>query len=567
MERSGTEPDVARVALAWLGHPVTVLALVVLVINDHVLKAAQPGWLTGKLSDVAGLVLTPPLVAVLTALIVPRLPPRAAAGLGLGLVGIGFTVVKTSGYAAAAASAVWSAVSGPSLVRADPIDLLALPALAVALWCWSRARRDPVGRRSARLVRLLVLLPAATLAVAATSAIWYPDAVRTTVVDGRLAAGNGESWGTDVRSDTPSWRVSDDGGETWRDPTADEKQLLEPRYPPSPGLPVIPPSAVPTTPTREACSAATAQRCYRLVAGRIRVEESDDAGRTWRPAWEVTEEQRVILSRRYQEAGPHGERITSQELTVLDLGGGRHVVLVANGRDGFALRGPAGDWRRIGFAGAYSAAEDRPPPLGASSPAERHSDPLRAVLLALALAALVLVVSGARAGLRVGRGNWLPLLLGMVTFVTALMLAVIWAVDDSVLLLGAVPACVVLLLGTPWLALIPTWARGAPGWWTLEVLVAAGLTLVLAGLPLAGWLYGRPLYASTAVALAGLAAVPGLLLGWRAARLVGPPEPLVDPLYPLLPPVGPPAPLSDAMRPVPHPSRPVRSEAPDEPVG
>ncbi|MFU8870652.1 hypothetical protein [Micromonospora sp. SL4-19] len=550
MERSPTAPDAARVALAWLGHPVTVLALVVLVLNDHVLKAAQPGWLTGKLSDVAGLVLAPPLVAVLAALIVPRLPARAAAGLGLGLVGIGFTVVKTSGYAAAAASAAWSVVSGPSLVRADRTDLLALPALALAGWTWRRARRDPVGRRSARLVRLLVLLPAATLAVAATSPARYHDAVRTTMVDGRLAAGIGESTGLYASSYVDTWRVSDDGGETWRGATSAERQVLDPL----PGSPVTPPpSALPTAPTREDCSAATPQRCYRLVAGRIRVEESDDAGRTWRLAWEVTEEQRAILSRLYQEAGPHGERITSQELTVLDVGGGRHVVLVANGRDGFALRGPDGDWRRIGFTGLYSVA-DSPPPLGVSSPAERHSDPLRAVLLALALAVLVLVVSGARAGLKVGRGSWLPLLLGAVTFVTALVLAVVWLIDDFILLSGVVLACVVLLLGAPWLALIPIWTRGTPGWWTLEVLLGAGLTLVLAGLPLTGWLYGRPVYASTAVALAGLAAVPGLLLGWRAARLVGNFEPPADPPYP--PPVEPPAAA-------PGPSRSLRPAVPD----
>ncbi|SCF36637.1 hypothetical protein GA0074695_6147 [Micromonospora viridifaciens] len=555
MERSHTGPDAARIALAWLGHPVTVFALVVLVLNDHVLKAAQPGWLTGKLSDVAGLVLAPPLVAVLAALIVPRLPARAAAGLGLGLVGVGFTVVKTSGYAAAAASAAWSVVSGPSLVRADRTDLLALPALAVAGWCWGRARRDPVGRRSARLVRLLVLLPAAVLAVAATTAVRYHDAVRTAVVDGRLAAGVGSSQGAYPSPYVDTWRVSDDGGETWRDPTPAEEQLLDPWLKPSSGSAVAPPPAPPAAPKREGCSVATPQRCYRLVAGRIRVDESDDAGQTWRLAWEVTEEQRAILSRRYQEAGPHGERITSQELTVLDVGDGRHVVLVANGRDGFALRGPDGDWRRIGFAGAYPA-EDVPPPLGAISPAERRSDPLRAVLLAVALAGLVLIVSGARAGLKVGRGSWLPLLLGAFTFVTALVLAVVWLVDSFFLLSGAVLVCVVLLLGTPWLALIPTWVKDAQGRWIIEVLLGAVLTAMLAGLPLTGWLYGRPAYASTAVALAGLAAVPGLLLGWRAARLVGNFAPRAEPPYPLLP----------AVAPMPDSSGPVRPVAPDEPA-
>ncbi|MFE9688829.1 hypothetical protein [Micromonospora sp. NPDC005806] len=560
MERPDpTEPAAARVALAWLGHPVTMLALVVLVLNDHVLKATQPGWLTGKLSDVAGLVLAPPLVAVLAALIVPRIPVRALPGLGLGLVGIGFTAVKTSGYAAAAASAAWSAVSGPSLVRADRTDLLALPALAVAGWAWHRARRDPVGRRSARLVRLLVLLPAAALAVAATSVVGSHDALRATVVDGRLAAGTGSSTGARIMWPATTWRLSDDGGETWRSPTPAEQQVLDP-FPPSPGSPVAPPpsaiASIPSAPVREDCSTATPQRCYRLVAGRIRVEESDDAGRTWRLAWEVTERQRAILSRRYQDAGPRGERITGQELAVLDVGGGRHVVLVANGRDGFAVRGPEGDWRRIGFAEVPNGGS--PPPLGASSPAARHSDPLRAGLLAFALAGLVLVVSGVRAGRGVGRGGCLSLMLGPLTLVTVLLLSVVWLSDDLLTPVAAL-GCVVLLLGMLLLALIPNWVWRAPGWWTLEVLLAAALTLVLAGLPLTGWLYGRPAYASTAVALAGLATVPGLLLGWRAARLVGSFVPPADPPCPPPVPVEPPAAAPD-------PSRPVRPAAPDEPV-
>ncbi|TCB96187.1 hypothetical protein E0H26_16325 [Micromonospora zingiberis] len=53
--------------LSWLIHPVTVAATALLILNDHVLKAAYPGWLTGKLSDVAGLVMAPPLLALLLA--------------------------------------------------------------------------------------------------------------------------------------------------------------------------------------------------------------------------------------------------------------------------------------------------------------------------------------------------------------------------------------------------------------------------------------------------------------------------------------------------------------------
>jgi hypothetical protein len=48
-----------RTALRALGSPVAALCLVLLVLNDHLLKQAWPGWVTGKLSDVVGLVAGP----------------------------------------------------------------------------------------------------------------------------------------------------------------------------------------------------------------------------------------------------------------------------------------------------------------------------------------------------------------------------------------------------------------------------------------------------------------------------------------------------------------------------
>lgn len=40
-------------------HPVPLVALVALIVNDHWAKAAWPGFVTGKLSDVAGMVFFP----------------------------------------------------------------------------------------------------------------------------------------------------------------------------------------------------------------------------------------------------------------------------------------------------------------------------------------------------------------------------------------------------------------------------------------------------------------------------------------------------------------------------
>ena len=58
-------------------HPAAIAALVVLVVNDHLLKAAYPGWITGKLSDFAGMVLAP---LVLVAIVDAIAPVRAWMG-------------------------------------------------------------------------------------------------------------------------------------------------------------------------------------------------------------------------------------------------------------------------------------------------------------------------------------------------------------------------------------------------------------------------------------------------------------------------------------------------------
>jgi len=123
-------------------HPVALAAVVVLVVNDWVLKpSAAPGWLTGKLSDVAGLVFAPLVVtavidlalfaaARLGARVDPWLGPRRLAA-AIALTGAGFAAVKLSADAARAVAGVWP---GDARIVADPTDLLALPALAVAAW-------------------------------------------------------------------------------------------------------------------------------------------------------------------------------------------------------------------------------------------------------------------------------------------------------------------------------------------------------------------------------------------------------------------------------------------------
>lgn len=112
-----------------LASPVWWLAVVTLLINDHVLKTAGvlPGILTGKLSDFAGLVVAPVLLVAL--LRVKSLRARIAC---FTVVGVGFSVVKLSGAAAIAAAGALTAIGIPSRIIADPTDLIALAVLPAA---------------------------------------------------------------------------------------------------------------------------------------------------------------------------------------------------------------------------------------------------------------------------------------------------------------------------------------------------------------------------------------------------------------------------------------------------
>lgn len=141
-------------------HPVALVALATLVLNDHVLKAIAPSPLTGILSDVAGMVLFPLVLQAAWELL--SRGPRARSSLGaIGIAclatGIAFAAVELVPVAADAyrygvgalqwpLTALVAALGSdpipplrPVVAVADPFDLLALPALVVP-WSIGRGR-------------------------------------------------------------------------------------------------------------------------------------------------------------------------------------------------------------------------------------------------------------------------------------------------------------------------------------------------------------------------------------------------------------------------------------------
>ena len=144
-------------------HPAALGAIAVLVLNDHVLKAAWPGMVTGKLSDFAGLLFFPIFLQAaweIGARPISRLADKRAALAAIVVTGVMFGAIKSMPAAAQIYSVTlgfmqWLAglparlvTGGPAgephavSVVVDPTDLIALPILAVSWYVMSRRRAD-----------------------------------------------------------------------------------------------------------------------------------------------------------------------------------------------------------------------------------------------------------------------------------------------------------------------------------------------------------------------------------------------------------------------------------------
>lgn len=197
--------------IRWVGHPITIVGIVALLLNDHLFKEWWPGLVTGKVSDFAGLVVAPAVLASGLALVVPVRGDRLLPWSALIATGVGFSVVKLTVAGAELAGAAWSVVAGPSQVLADRSDLVALPALGLAWWAWRRstvrwaAAGDAVGQVGAETdgaapgrirslitqAQVLIALPLALLAVTATSKGDPPEQDPTVGVQERAALWTG----------------------------------------------------------------------------------------------------------------------------------------------------------------------------------------------------------------------------------------------------------------------------------------------------------------------------------------------------------------------------------------
>ena len=152
-------------------HPVVLAALGLWALNDHVLKGLGPGWLTGKLSDFACLIVVPVMLAAAVELWRSRGSKPFAPAQGWLVVGA-FVAAGTMVLINLWSPAAWAYEQGlgllqwplralgswvagerpgapiPVVLTMDPWDVVATPFAFVPLWLVSGRRSDQPERRA-----------------------------------------------------------------------------------------------------------------------------------------------------------------------------------------------------------------------------------------------------------------------------------------------------------------------------------------------------------------------------------------------------------------------------------
>ncbi|MBN1121247.1 MAG: hypothetical protein JXJ17_09215 [Anaerolineae bacterium] len=301
--------------LSVLSHPIVIGAVVLLLVNDHLLRRLWPSVITGKLGDAAWLVFAPLMIAPLIALLFPN-RQRLTGVLSIALTGIGFALIKTVGPIHAITQAGLSWMLGwPSGLRRDPTDLLTLPALGLTWWLWTKTRT-----RRGRTISPVVL--AFALFATTANVPYYDEGIVCVFVDEDQTFNVVSLWGG-------SW-TTHDGGLTWRQSDSHEQIDEECSYdtPLSERLTVEDPS----NPSIR----------YRVTDENI-VERSEDAGASWVEDIDLSLTEAQIAH--YSKVADSMTFLQGPLDAAFDPKTGN--LILAMGLQGAAVRTPEGDWQRI----------------------------------------------------------------------------------------------------------------------------------------------------------------------------------------------------------------------------
>lgn len=339
------------VLLRAFRSPLVIASILALLVNDHLLKATAPSWLTGKLSDFAGLFFFPFVLGAAlewAAGLARRLfgaraaapCPAAALRAAFALTAALFVAVKTLPPVSALVVDLLSRITGlPGQIVLDPTDLAALAMFWPAWRLWRRLEQAPTAPRGPANRWAYAVLAAASLAALASDCPPPTRITRLVEHQGVLYAG-----GPYLAFDgiTNSFFTSRDGGLTWSEPQQSAPETVKVALE---GQTVLP---------YQVCAAAGGP-CYRIGAvssPEPLLETSTDGGQTWSAAWQAPEGRFDYMRR--GRATHNCDSVPDEQVFDLLLvdGRGGPVLLAAMGNEGLLRHEAGGGWQRIGLGDA-----------------------------------------------------------------------------------------------------------------------------------------------------------------------------------------------------------------------
>ena len=341
-----------------LARPEPALAVTLLALNDHVLKQTVGGWWSGKLSDIAGVVVLAWALTVIS----------GYAGASALVTAAGFVVLKT----VPGGSELCAPLLGGT-TRRDPIDLIAVlvlvPLVVRLRGLLARDVRRPVWSALRRCTRATVagaVACGAALAVSATSPGPHNDLdlLRTDDAGTVWVRATTQEWSTSGDGSSVThvvgWARSVDGGHRWTE--------ASPRPTTAPGARTATPSAC----SREA-------GCFRLAGnpGSMARVEHRASGQTW-----VTEVDCTPPGQTGVCASGQGLLAAPRSLLIAHRPDGDHVVVAAG--SAVLHRDASGRWEHLSVLGSD-------PDDGSVSPGSVVSGALKVLIVVLAVAAALVV--------------------------------------------------------------------------------------------------------------------------------------------------------------------------------
>lgn len=308
-------------------RPEILTSIALLLVNDHILKVLAPSWLTGKISDFAGLFFFPYLLAMVLRPVFKE--NKRALFVAFTITGLSFTLLKTVPWINAEISSAFIQLTGkqPNLVL-DPTDLLALLVLWPSWRLSTKARSNTRAQIGSRRIQYTIILLASVSAIASMPC-GYDNEMRLTrvlVLDGNLYAG--------YPNTSEKFRVIKFSPKTaWSTVHHPQPEIEEALKITPPKLPYI------------TCDPGRKNICYR-IDGTMRIDESLDGGSTWKTGWELQPGREEVIRRLANLSCNKTPQLGFFDLAIYQTPDDLSIVIAITPNEGALMRYGDEPWKR-----------------------------------------------------------------------------------------------------------------------------------------------------------------------------------------------------------------------------